>query len=151
MRRGYAFVDDEDYERVMSAGPWHLLTRANACSYAVHTSQSKTNVFMHRLIMGALPGQDVDHINHSGLDNRQANLRICTRSQNMANQRVRRGTRYKGVSWNTADGAWRAHIKVSGRQRLIGTFASEEDAARAYDAAAVTAWGEFARLNAYGE
>lgn len=56
-------------------------------------------------------------------------------------------TPYKGVGWHSRDQSWRAYISIDRRQISLGYFATEEEAARAYDAAAVEAWGEFAWLN----
>lgn len=114
--------------------------------------RSRFSVYLHRLIIGAGSGDLVDHINRNPLDNRTANLRLATRSQNAANRgadRRRNGTtsRHKGVSFNKARGKWCAYIHVDGKTRSLGRFEAEDDAARAYNKAAVEAWGEFARLN----
>jgi hypothetical protein len=92
---------------------------------------------------------EVDHINGDKLDNRRANLRVATKTQQRQNQRVtRRNTSgFKGVSRISSTGRWRARIKVSGRQMPCGVYATAESAALAYDAAAREYFGEFARLN----
>ena len=106
-------------------------------------------VYLHRFLMDPSPGQKVDHRNCNGLDNRRSNLRIATGSQNLANQRKRTGcsSQYKGVCWHKAGGWWRADIQINKRRLYLGHFASEENAAKAYDTAALTAWGKYARLN----
>ena len=106
-------------------------------------------VFMHRLILGVPKGIVVDHVNHNSLDNRRENLRPATTAQNIANQRHKRGgsSKYKGVCWNKQRGYWIAQIKVNWKAVYLGLFDSEEDAARAYDVAAIEAFGEFAYLN----
>ena len=119
----------------------------------VSTSRRHMTIYMHRLIGGAGTGEDIDHANGNGLDNRKDNLRAATRSQNLANAGKRRvggrpGTsEYKGVFWDKDRQAWSASITVMKRTKHLGRFALEEEAARAYDRAAVAAWGEFARLN----
>jgi HNH endonuclease/AP2 domain len=142
-----ALVDNEDYERVIAAGPWHTGKHLRT-QYAWHTGPKPKfhAMLMHRFILDAQPGQQVDHINHDGLDNRRANLRLCSVSQNQANSLKRRGTtsKYKGVC--RYRGKWQATITV-GKQYHLGFFDSEEDAARAYDKAATEAWGQFATLN----
>ena len=92
---------------------------------------------------------DVDHINHQTLDNQRANLRVCTRSQNMMNMRKRPGcsSRFKGVCWNKANDNWIAYIMVNYCQKTIGYFDDEVDAARAYNAEARIKFREFALLN----
>jgi len=107
---------------------------------------------MHRWIMEPPPGMVVDHINGDGLDNRRANLRLATVSQNGANRRGRiAGTKakYIGVSKDPRhrNSAWRFRIFIGEEAVRGGGFATAEDAARAYDAAAIKAFGAFAKLN----
>jgi hypothetical protein len=106
-------------------------------------------ISMHRFILGCQPGEEGDHKNNNTLDHRRNNLRKCNSRQNRRNQRVCRGgsSKYKGVCWNKVRRKWRAIIKTGEKQKHIGLFASEEDAARAYDAAAIRYFGEFAHLN----
>jgi hypothetical protein len=101
---------------------------------------------MHTLLM---PGAaQIDHRDGDGLNNRRENLRPATRTQNNANQRKYRGTsRYKGVSWDVSSRRWRARIHCDHRETSLGQFTSEADAARAYNAAALEHFGEYARLN----
>lgn len=121
-----------------------LPTVTYARGYAIPHRVPTRWVYMHAVIAG--PG--MDHANRNGLDNTRANLRPATDSQNLANRgKQRRVTtsRFKGVYRNPW--SWVAEITVDYRKRHLGSFAAEEDAARAYDAAAAEAWGEFARLN----
>ncbi len=109
-------------------------------------------LYLHRLIAGAGPDERVDHANGDPLDNRRQNLRIATRSENAANRgpdnrRAGKSSRHKGVSWSKSKGRWLAYIHIDGRTRYIGRFSDEDEAARAYNAAALDVWGEFARLN----
>ena len=110
------------------------------------------HLYLHRLIVGAGPSQHVDHRNGDKLDNRRGNLRVASKSQNGANRpkdNITRGatSHYKGVSWKSGRNRWVAHIHVEGRTQYLGSFTNEDDAARAYNMAAVATWGEFARLN----
>jgi hypothetical protein len=110
------------------------------------------HIYMHRLITGAGPKHQVDHRNGNGLDNRRLNLRIATGTQNRANQgplRMRNGraSQYKGVYRDNRRDRWTASIQIDRQSHYLGRFANEEAAARAYDAAALEAWGQFARLN----
>lgn len=105
---------------------------------------------MHRLLIYVPPGFEVDHINRNGLDNRRANLRTCTKSENAANREKVGGdtsSKYKGVHRRADSGKWMARIKVNGRRRSLGCFYSEEEAALAYNVAATEEFGEFARVN----
>jgi HNH endonuclease len=97
-------------------------------------------------------GEEIDHANGDGLDNRRANLRPATHGQNQQNSRKARTygglpptSRYKGVSRFSA--RWKAEIRSPLGYFYLGLFDKEEDAARAYDAKAEQIYGAFARLN----
>lgn len=117
----------------------------------VHGRVNGKMVKLHRLLLGAKDGQSVDHIDGNGLNNRRQNLRFATPAQNARNavgKRRRRedtGTR-KGV-FLARPGRWVSVIGVNGTVKHIGTFDTEEQAALAYDQAAIRLHGEFARLN----
>ena len=144
-----ALIDDEDYELV-SRYRWNLRHKPRSTNFYAQANISRAvgrgTIKMHCLIMGQ-PG--IDHRNGNGLDNRRSNLRAATPGQNNANSRPRSNctSPYKGVYWNADRGKWQAQISVGGRSTNLGRFASEEEAARAYDAAAIAAWGEYARPN----
>lgn len=108
----------------------------------------------HRLaifyVTGAWPKEDVDHINGNPRDNRFENLRCATHQQNIHNARgwSNATSKFKGVS-RCSDGKrrkrWLAQIKHNGKWRYLGRYHTEEEAGRAYDAAATEVYGEFAR------
>lgn len=100
----------------------------------------------HRFITKAQKGFDVDHINGNPLDNRLSNLRMATRSQNMANSSGKTGNQYKGVYF-VASGQYKAVITVNYRQEHLGTYNTAEEAALVYNEAAIKYHGKFARLN----
>jgi hypothetical protein len=145
-----ALVDDVDYERVISAGPWH----GAPCGRHLYVQRSvrkpgakrSTEERLHAFLTG---WPLVDHANGNGLDNRRSNLREATHAQNSANSRLsRRSTSgFKGVTWYKRTSRWRAHITADQVQRHLGYFDTPEEAARAYDTAATEAFGDFARLN----
>lgn len=103
-----------------------------------------------RLIAGKPHGLKVDHVNHDKQDNRRSNLRTVNDQQSVWNRRkmptrAAKASRYKGVNWQKT--GWIARIGI-GRERVyLGRFASEDDAALAYDQAAKRLHGEFAVLN----
>lgn len=105
---------------------------------------------MHRAVLELeeTDRRSVDHINHNGLDNRKSNLRACAHMENMANQKPHGGTsRFKGVYWHKDTCKWCASIRFAGKLRYLGRFYVEEDAASAYDAAAIRFFEEFACTN----
>lgn len=96
-------------------------------------------------VHGELPPSDVDHKDRDRGNDRISNLRKATRTQNNANGKPR--VRFRGVSRHMTSRLWRARIKIDGKETRLGYFVDPEDAARAYDAAARKAFGEFARTN----
>jgi AP2 domain-containing protein len=155
-----ALVDDGDYDLVMQYR-WrvheqpHAPGRKPSGPYAIASmprpgdGSHEKNILMHVLIMGFT---GIDHENGNGLDNRRANLRPATRSQNKANTsrysgRIPGSSGFKGVYWRERDKRWHAQIRVNGRGITLGYFHDEIQAARAYDAAAREHFGEFARTN----
>lgn len=138
--RGVVLVDAGDYES-LSRHRWQMMH-----GYAGRKVKGAT-VLMHREILGLTDrATKVDHKNHNGLDNRRSNLRPCSHSENMRNSRIRRNkihSRYKGVSRYKSTGRWVAFL----RGRYLGSFSSEIEAARTYDAAAIEQYGEFAHPN----
>jgi AP2 domain len=150
-----AWVDNGDFESVMQYR-WHVTERARSETrrpvgpYAVtniYVNGKPTSLLMHCLIMGIT---GVDHIDHDGLNNRRSNLRPATGTQNLGNQRPHLSSAtspYKGVSWFSPARRWQAGIQVAKRKYHLGYFASEIEAAYAYDAAARELFGEFACPN----
>lgn len=139
-----ALVDDADAAAVLALGKWQL----NRCAGRLYASHG-FNVGAVRLHTFLTGWSLVDHINGDGLDNRRSNLRPATQSQNNANAaRSRANTSgFKGVSLYRRTGRWRAYLGTRPREVHLGYFATPEEAARAYDAAALQTWGEYARLN----
>lgn len=151
----YALVDDEDFERISQIS-WYL----DCCGYAKsmkYISQRPKRkyiiTYLHRFIMNAPKGKKVDHINHDPLDNRKQNLRLCKHSENLQNQKKRKGkhaSKYKGVvlmkTYNLKK-PWMARITKEFKPYHLGYFATQEEAARAYDIKAKELFGEFALFN----
>ena len=100
--------------------------------------------FMH----GEMPSE-IDHIHGVAGGDGIANLRLATRSQNQANVDPPRTNKsgYKGVCFDEHEQSWKATIGIAGRTKNLGRFKTPEEAARAYDIAAVELFGEFARPN----
>ncbi len=154
----FAIVDEEDYDR-LNQYKW-CAVKGGDNFYANRNGGNRGKlsrtfiVKMHREVLNDPPGMIVDHINHNGLDNRKANLRIVTKEQNLWNSRKNissRASRYKGVSFCKRDKRWRAHITYKKKRTFIGSFLDEQAAAKAYDEKAKQLFGEFAFLNFGGQ
>lgn len=149
-----AFVDLDVYERV-SRWKWRLGSGGypvrSIHTYIGYDPKKKRGVdrtetrMLHHEIMEKKPGFIVDHKNRNKLDNRRANLRYGTYSDNSVNKFSPMPHGYRGVSLN--DGRWVAHISKNGKQWSRYGFASAEKAAQAYDDMAKEKHGEFAMLN----
>jgi len=149
LTKGYhAIVDDEDFE-CLSQVKWSLHESCGIRYAHRRDPVIGRHVYMHREILNLGPGRKLiaDHINGNGLDNRRCNLRAVTPSQSIMNTRNQSGSvsRFKGV--HRERNKWRVVITMDRKKHNLGTFADEEDAARAYDAKARELFGEFARTN----
>lgn len=95
----------------------------------------------HRLawlhVYGEWPESLIDHINHTTDDNRIANLRAATHSENTQNSRLSRRNKsgHKGVIWYRRDCVWRAYLVIDGRSHHLGYFSNINDAIAARKAA----------------
>lgn len=144
----YAIVDDEDYE-YLNQWKWHYDPSTRGYGYARSDIKGK----MHRLILKAPRGLEVDHINHNTLDNRKENLRLATSMQNQQNKTMQKNNTsgFRGVSWSQVMKRWLACIYKTedGKQKRydIGYFEYKIDAAKAYNKKAIELFGKFAYLN----
>lgn len=147
-----ALVDDEDYE-ALRVFNWQAKNKEVDIWYAYRggrNGEAATGFYMHREILGITSKEHwVDHRNRNGLDNRRANLRIATKSQNQFNSAkpCTNKSGYKGVYFKAQTGRWAAQIRANGRCFHLGYYDSAEEAARVYDNAAKEKHGEFARTN----
>jgi hypothetical protein len=147
----WTILDPEDYCRLRNY-KWIVYGTGNNL-YAVRykfVGPNKTwQISMHREIMKPTDNRVVDHKNCDSLDNRRANLRFATRTQNIRNRRKMRNSRsqYIGVYFSKQKGKWESRIMYRGKRIYLGRFVNEIDAAHAYDEAAKKYFGEFARLN----
>ena len=149
----YAKVDPADYKRLRKyewfAKKGRNTFYARGCVPDSKTARDKT-IYMHQEIIKVPPGMVVDHINHDGLDNRKANLRAATASQNRINSRtarIRKSSKYRGVCRRAGQKKWFAYVYVKGRAVFTKYFDDATAAARARDRAAKKYHGQFAELN----
>lgn len=129
-RTVFALVSPEDYE-ALAPYRWFLGTHGYAVRNGRH---DRGGILLHREVLGLKKGdaRRCDHINRDRLDNRRSNLRIVSHQRNMCNLGSREGTsQFRGVSWDKDRELWRACVSPGGRQRMLGRFHREDDAARA--------------------
>lgn len=148
-RRLLAKVDEGDAWLVQGR-KWTFVKNGHCLYAASPCSDGSTKaVMMHRLLLSPREGEVVDHRNGDGLDNRRANLRVCTHANNLWNSRkhCKSSSSYKGVHWSNKQQRWIAKITVNGRRIYGASTKSEVEAAKVYDQMALRYFGEFARLN----
>ena len=141
---GQGILVNADLADYLGRFTWHV----SAVGYAMSRAHRQP-ISMHRLILGLRPGDKriADHINRERLDNRRENLRACDRAGNNRNSSGSRNriSKYKGVFPNRA--RWMAQITFQRRCHHLGTFDTQEEAARVYNEAALRMHGDFASLN----
>jgi hypothetical protein len=144
-----AIVDEADYERLRALKWGAQWSRGNF--YAVHGDwELGRGISMHRLVIYAPGGMEVDHINGDTLDNRRENLRLATHEQNVRNRRIisrNNSSGYKGVCFYKRLLRWGARIRFRGKNYHLGLFDSAQLAAQEYDKGARLFFGRFARTN----
>ena len=170
----FTYVDDEDYDNLIK-WKWCALVgkRKDGSMKNVYAQRyeryrkpcgkwTNRGIKMHRYLMQTPKGMDTDHILNgweferqypelkwSGLLNIKSNLRIVTNQQNQMNKKSYKGSssKYKGVAWHKRHKKWNAQIQINGKQKHLGYFTSEEEAALAYNKEAIKLFGEHALIN----
>jgi hypothetical protein len=150
-----ALVDDEDYETLMQV-PWcwdagYVLTTTSTETFKEAFGDlgiTTSRISMHRRVMKAAKGVEIDHWNGVTTDNQKTNLRPTSHANNMKNRVSRVGTsKFKGVCWTLGKCKWQVYITTDGVRQHLGFFFEEVLAALAYDRAASKQHAEFALLN----
>lgn len=156
LSKGYVAIVDAADLPILNKFSWSVSEAPRRKPYAVasmgYGRKGRKNVYLHRFLLEAQPGQMVDHINGNSLDNRRENLRLATGTQNNYNQFKRKNSKsdYRGVSFdpNYADKPWVARGMIAGKCVHRSWHKTEKEAARAYNSWARTiADSKFVRLN----
>lgn len=146
-----ALVDDEDFN-MLNKYKWGA-TYMHTSWYVRRTYRAGEKELMqliHRVIMNAPKGMMVDHIDHNGLNNQKSNLRLCTNAENARNRVVMKGgsSKYKGVSYVKKNvRRWKARIQANCKEKTLGSFHTELEAAIIWNIASRKYYGKFANPN----
>lgn len=135
---GYSIIDKEFAH--LDKYKWSLSIRG-------YVTKDRGDYLHHMIIGKPQKGKAVDHINRDRLDNRKENLRIVDYFQNAQNISIQKNNTsgYRGV-WKKGN-RWQADIKVNYKKLSLGSYATKEEAALAYNKAATEHFGEYAVLN----
>lgn len=141
-----AVIDLADLERVQEyPGTWHAHWAPHTCSFYVHGNLllpggKQRTISLHRWLFNLEPGDkmQVDHRDHQTLNNRRANLRVVSHRENQQNQKRKPQclSKYPGVTWFARTSKWRARITIDGKERSLGYYDDEQEAAIRYQAMA---------------
>lgn len=146
-----ANVDKYDYDKVISH-KWTVLVMKHT-KYAQTMIDGK-HIYLHRFIINPSKKQFIDHIDGDGLNCSRTNLRVCSHSENMRNQRIQKKankvSKFKGVFFNssgTKKKRWRVSIQKNSKRYSFGYYLTQEDAALRYNEEATKLFGKFVNLN----
>lgn len=144
-------VDDEDYEE-LNKYEWYLMSIYHTKSKIFYARRygNDNAILMHRVVLGLQSSKEHgDHVDGNGLNNQKYNLRSSTHSQNQANSKKKPNSfsEYKGVVKREKRRKFQSEIRVGGKKINLGNFTDEQQAALAYNKAAIRYFGEFAKLN----
>ncbi len=126
-QQGIEFIFDKEDYGLVSQYTW----TCNPVKYNqyIYTGTGSTRdkhicILLARLLMHAPDGLYVDHIMHDDMDYRKYNLRLCTKSQDLGNQRMRSNNTsgYKRVGWNKQARKWRAQIVINYMYKNLGYY-----------------------------
>lgn len=130
----HALVDPDLYDR-LNEWRWSMTTNGyvHRCARVGGRKGRQVCFYLHRVVMRAPEGVEVDHRDGNRLDNRRSNLRLSTHAQNQQNLAPTAGntSRYRGVCWDRARQTWRATVQLDGRTNNLGYFEDEQAARRA--------------------
>lgn len=142
----FAQVDDWNYDE-LNGFKWYAHKHKN--TYYAERNEMGKSILMHRVIMDTPDNMQVDHKDHNGLNCQEFNMRNCTHRQNGMNVIPRGKSKFKGVfiAYYKEKQYFQTRIKINSNQIYLGSFKTEEDAARKYDEYAKIYHGEFANLN----
>jgi hypothetical protein len=146
---GHTVIVDDDDAHLATSFKWRVREYSGgnfrAC-YNLQNNGTQKTLFLHRQICQPPECMVVDHINGNSLDNRRANLRICTQAENLRNKRAyaNNKTGLKGVH-RVSSNSYRAMISVDKNSIDLGCYPTPEQAHNAYQHASLKYHGQFGR------
>lgn len=151
LTKGYTAVVDAVDVPLISSGNWHAVEidrNVYAMRNVIDKEGRRTGLLMHRVLLDAPKGMEVDHADCDGLNNRRSNIRLATHEENARNNRLQRNNRsgHKGVHWSKKMCKWVAAIQVNRKVKHLGFHDDIEEAKRAYALASAQYHGEFGRV-----
>jgi len=135
-------IDKKDFIKLKD---WHWSIHRSGMKvrgYKKGEGHKKYRWALHRIILDAPKGVEVDHINGNSLDNRRKNLRLCTRAENCQN---RRGWGKYGKCISKSGNKFMVNIYKNNERKYLGSFTSIKEAQKARDKGLMQIHGEFAR------
>lgn len=144
--RGSIIIDIEDYDLVKNY-QWHIENSRAGLQYGQANLKNDNpkgkTIRMHRLLIPN--AEQIDHINHNGLDNRKANLRICNNRENNCNKHFQMNPKsgYTGIRYNEKVGSYYVRIMVQKKEISLGHYKTLEDALEARKQGEIKYFGNF--------
>lgn len=144
----YTTVDDEDYELLINSNFKWYCTYSHGHHYAFG-QHAGTYIMLPRFLLNPKKGEQIDHIDRNGLNNKRDNLRIVSNRENQLNKKkpAHNTSGYKGVWWAKDRNKFRAEFYYKGQRYSLGSFDDPREAARAYDKKALEIVPEYVLTN----
>lgn len=142
-------IDDRDVE-IVNKYKWHLTGKYVMRTKWLKGQNKSIQIPLHRYIMDAPKGIEVDHINGNPLDNRRSNLRLCSHAENSKNRKVYKNNKsgHRGIVWDKQLNHWRVQFWMDGKSIGSKLFSTIIEALRYREELERKYYKDFRRLSA---